>query len=195
MPRRRAAWSAWNYLTTSRPNPRHAASLKPSSDSGAISTVSLTYNMNILQHIPAADYNDILVTMNPPHPPAPALTQAVVPYRHPLYNVAAVRAQLRLPEIQGKRGVWFAGAWTGYGFHEDGFRSGVEVGVELGGGVPWEMVQTRFIRGRRPVLAWRDYLLRILILAVQVCILGVRLVFASLREVRHSGRSRKVKAK
>jgi predicted NAD/FAD-binding protein len=115
------AWSAWNYLTTSKPTTPAAANLTTSS--GALQTVCLTYDMNTLQHLPRSTFSSVLVTLNPPSPPSPTLTQATYQYRHPLYNSRMVFAQDRLPEIQGKRGIWFAGAWTGYGFHEDGCRS------------------------------------------------------------------------
>jgi predicted NAD/FAD-binding protein len=129
--------------------------------------------MNILQHIPVSKYSHVLVTMNPPHPPNPVLTQATIQYRHPLYNVAAVRAQTRLDEIQGKRGIWFCGAWTNYGFHEDGFASGVAVGRKLGGSVPWDVVDAKFMRGRKPVFTWKDHLVRLFLLMIQTLILTV----------------------
>src|SRR6185312_5887484 len=53
------------------------------------------------------------------------------------YNRAAFAAQKRLSEIQGRRRTWFCGAWTGYGFHEDGLRSGLEVAEALGAYAPW----------------------------------------------------------
>ena len=140
--------------------------------SGSLETVSLTYNMNILQHIPTSDYGNVLVTMNPPHKPDPTLTQAEISYRHPLYNAAAVRAQCRLNEVQGKRGIWYCGAWTNYGFHEDGFSSGVEVGRRLGGSVPWKVVDAKFVRGRRPVLGWRDHLARLIVSLLQFVIMA-----------------------
>src|SRR4051812_44073045 len=116
MPTRRTAWSAWNYLTSSK-----GPSTSPSESSGNLQTVSLTYNMNILQELSHATFGDILVTLNPETPPSSSLTQATYQYRHPLYNARMVAAQEQLEQIQGKRGVWYAGAWTGYGFHEDGF--------------------------------------------------------------------------
>ena len=119
MPRREATWSAWNYLTHSSP--------KTSSYSSA---VSLTYCMNILQHLKVSKVGPVLVTMNPRHPPARALTQGEFIYRHPLYTVAAVDAQKRLPALQNTRGVSYCGAWTKYGFHEDGFSSGLKVAMD-----------------------------------------------------------------
>ena len=64
---------------------------------------------------------------------------------HPQYNAAAFAAQKRLDEIQGRRHTWFCGAWTGYGFHEDGLQSGLAVAEALGAAVPW--------RGPLPELA------------------------------------------
>ena len=48
-------------------------------------------------------------------------------YAHPIFDGEAIAAQHALPSIQGKRNTWFAGAWTGYGFHEDGHKSGLQV--------------------------------------------------------------------
>ncbi|KAJ9663609.1 hypothetical protein H2201_005570 [Coniosporium apollinis] len=90
----------------------------------ALTTVTLTYNTNTLQQLPVSSYRHILITPNPPHPAAAALTQGRYEYTHPLYNAAAVQAQGRLEEIQGSRGVWYCSAWTGYGFHEDRSASG-----------------------------------------------------------------------
>ncbi|KAJ4368753.1 hypothetical protein N0V83_005835 [Neocucurbitaria cava] len=164
MPTRRTAWSAWNYLTTS------ASSPSSTSPSGSLQTVSLTYNMNILQHIPTSIFSDVLVTLNPEIPPSPSLTQATYEYRHPLYNARMIAAQDKLERIQGKRGIWYAGAWTGYGFHEDGCRSGMEVGERLGGSLPWEVVDAKFMRGLKPELQWRDWVVRAVIWVLQLWI-------------------------
>jgi predicted NAD/FAD-binding protein len=75
--------------------------------------------------------------LNPPVAPDPALTFGKYLCEHPQYNAAAFAAQKRLPEIQGKRHTWFCGAWTGYGFHEDGLRSGLAVAEALGAAAPW----------------------------------------------------------
>ncbi|KAL1623763.1 hypothetical protein SLS54_004224 [Diplodia seriata] len=178
MPRREAAWSSWNYLTTSSPTALRPKVSNPSaskgSPSGALSTVSLTYNMNILQHIPVSEYGHVLVTMNPPHMPRPELTQAAIQYTHPLYTAAAVKSQELLPKIQGTRGIWYAGAWTGYGFHEDGFTSGIRVACEgLGGDVPWERVETKFIRGNEPHFTMKDYIVRVFVV---IFLIWIRLV-------------------
>ncbi|KAI7230766.1 FAD/NAD(P)-binding domain-containing protein [Hortaea werneckii] len=154
MPKRRAVWTAWNYLVSSTPS-------KLSHPAG----VSLTYCMNILQHLPEKTYGPVLVTMNPDHPPEPKLTQGKFLYRHPLYTSASVAAQKRLDSIQGERGVSYCGAWTKYGFHEDGFSSGLRVAIEqLDAKLPFPFVDSTFSRGHRPVLEWRDYVLRLFLL-------------------------------
>lgn len=78
-----------------------------------------------------------------------------------------VAAQEELEKIQGKRGVWYAGAWTGYGFHEDGFASGMRVGLRLGGSVPWEAKNAKYSRGTSPSLGWKDYVVRAIVLVLQ----------------------------
>jgi predicted NAD/FAD-binding protein len=120
MPRRRGVWSAWNYL---------------SADGGTGAPVSLTYWMNLLQHLTTR--LPLFVTLNPARMPAPALTHATRRYRHPQFDVAAIRAQMELPAIQGADRLWFAGAWTGWGFHEDGTSSAVRVAEAMGVPVPW----------------------------------------------------------
>ena len=155
MPKRPLAWSSWNYITTS-PSP----GIQPS--------VCLTYCMNILQHIPSQTYGNVLVTLNPEHPPARHLTQGKWTYHHPQYNATAIRSQKMLPTIQNTRGISYAGAWTKYGFHEDGFSSGLKVAIEhLGADLPFEFVDSTFSRGRRPALGWADYTLRVVIWTIQ----------------------------
>ncbi|KAF1917158.1 hypothetical protein BDU57DRAFT_539355 [Ampelomyces quisqualis] len=179
MPKRRSAWSAWNYLTTSKPAaPQSAMNSQPS---GCLQTVSLTYNMNILQHIPVSDFSDVLVTLNPQVPPSPSATQAIYEYRHPLYNARMIAAQEQMENIQGKGGVWYAGAWTGYGFHEDGFSSGMNVGLRLGGSVPWTVQNAKFSRGISPKLSWKDHVARLIILVLNFCIQYVESILDSLQ--------------
>ncbi|KAL5118240.1 hypothetical protein ACEQ8H_003912 [Pleosporales sp. CAS-2024a] len=171
MPKRRAAWSAWNYLTTSTSSSSSSLSVPPSQQSsGALQTVSLTYNMNILQHLSVSDFSHVLVTLNPEVPPSSSTVQAVYQYRHPLYTARMVTAQTQLEKIQGKRGVWYAGAWTGYGFHEDGFSSGMNVGLRLGGHVPWTVKDAKYSRGITPVMSWKDHVARYMISAMQMLI-------------------------
>jgi uncharacterized protein len=121
MPKRRAAWSAWNYLRSS----------------GAEPEISMTYWMNRLQGI---DYNKpLFVTLNPGRDPAKGTVFGEWSYEHPQFDAAAMAAQKELPMIQGRRNSLFAGAWTGYGFHEDGLRSGLEAALALGAAIPWQV--------------------------------------------------------
>jgi predicted NAD/FAD-binding protein len=159
MPVRRAAWTAWNYITKSGPN------------STNVDEVSLTYCMNILQHIPEKKFGNVLVTLNPLERPRERLIQGRWQYEHPLYTPEAIAAQSRLEDIQNTRNISYAGAWTKYGFHEDGFSSGLKVATEhLGATLPFEFTDSTYSRGREPKLTWKDYLLRIFILLVQILI-------------------------
>ena len=115
MPRRRRAWAAWNYLSAGRFGVDSPGVGSPS--------VAVTYWLNRLQPLPIDQ--PVLVTLNPPTPPRPELTLKVIDYAHPVFDLAAVAAQGRLPAIQGLRNTWFAGAWAGYGFHEDGLKAGL----------------------------------------------------------------------
>ena len=155
MPRLPVAWSSWNYITNSFKD--------------SVSSVCLTYWMNSLQHIPSDKFGDVLVTLNPLHPPDPALVQGTWTYEHPLYNSSAIRSQALLPRIQNIRGISYAGAWTKYGFHEDGFSSGLKVAMEhLGAKIPFDFVDSTFSRGRRPILGWKDHAVRIMIRLVDI---------------------------
>jgi len=117
--------------------------------------------MNILQNLSRSTFGPILVTLNPLHAPFQALTQGAFPYPHPFYTARSVRAQDELQKIQGTRSIWYCGAWAGYGFHEDGFTSGIRAAVEgLGGEVLWERVDAKSVRGWKPVLGWKDYRVR-----------------------------------
>lgn len=168
MPKRRDVWTSWNYLVSSAPS-------KLSHPAG----VSLTYCMNILQHLPEETYGPVLVTMNPDHEPEPSLTQGKFQYRHPLYTVEAIQAQKRLENIQNTRGVSYCGAWTKYGFHEDGFSSGLRVATEhLGAKLPFEFVDSTYSRGHKPSLNGKDYLLRVVLLIV---LLWIRLIEAAVQ--------------
>jgi predicted NAD/FAD-binding protein len=122
MPKRRRAWASWNFLRWQR-------------QGTAENDVAVTYWMNELQGID--EDKPLFVSLNPPFEPDPALTFGKYVCEHPQYNAAAFAAQKRLDEIQGRRHTWFCGAWTGYGFHEDGLRSGLAVAEALGAIVPW----------------------------------------------------------
>jgi predicted NAD/FAD-binding protein len=122
MPKRRHAWASWNFLRWQR-------------EGDAMNDVAVTYWMNQLQGIDPD--KPLFVSLNPPFEPAPELTFGQYLCEHPQYNAAAFAAQKRLGEIQGRRHVWFCGAWTGHGFHEDGLRSGLAVAEALGATAPW----------------------------------------------------------
>ena len=117
LPRQRKAWAAWNALV-----PR---------DAGDICTVS--YCMNLLQGIESPE--PFVVTLNRTDAIDPAKILRRMRYHHPVYSHASVAAQQRKAEIQGRRRTWFAGAYWGWGFHEDGMRSAVEVARDMG--VAW----------------------------------------------------------
>ncbi len=119
LPRRRKAWAAWNAWL-----PR---------DPSRACTVS--YCMNLLQGIDSPE--PFVVTLNRSDAIDPAKVLARMRYQHPVYSEASVAAQLRRSEIQGRRNTWFAGAYWGWGFHEDGMRSAVDVATGLG--VRWPM--------------------------------------------------------
>ncbi|HET7235839.1 MAG TPA: FAD-dependent oxidoreductase [Actinomycetota bacterium] len=121
MPRRRAVWSSWNYLADGRGEPDRT---KP---------VSLTYWMNRLQNLPTE--RPVFVTLNPIREPRGEVQR--FRYAHPQFDRAAIDAQRSLPAIQGTRRTWFAGAWCGHGFHEDGLRAGLDVAAALGAPAPW----------------------------------------------------------
>jgi uncharacterized protein len=127
MPKRRRAWASWNFLRRQQPDPPVTGT--------ATNDVAVTYWMNRLQGIDPD--KPLFVTLNPPFEPAPELTFGKFICDHPQFNAAAFAAQKRLPEIQGPRHTWFCGAWTGYGFHEDGLRSGLAVAEALGAVAPW----------------------------------------------------------
>jgi uncharacterized protein len=130
MPKRKRAWSAWNYLRTSV--------------AGAEPEVAVTYWMNRLQGID--EKMPLFITLNPPHEPRAGSVFGEWSYEHPQFDQNAIQAQTRLVEIQGRGGIWFAGAWTGFGFHEDGLRSGLEVAQNLGATLPFPVSEARIQR-------------------------------------------------
>jgi predicted NAD/FAD-binding protein len=116
LPRRQAAWAAWNY--------ERAASAGDES-----ARVCLHYLINRLQPLPFRQ--PVIVSLNPLGRIRPETVLRRIPYAHPVFDAAAIRAQSRLEALQGRGGVWFCGAWTGYGFHEDGLRSGQTVATQV----------------------------------------------------------------
>ena len=126
MPQRRAAWGSWNYI----------------GGEGLDNSLCLTYWMNRLQSIDEA--YPLFETLNPHREPDPSLVHGSYNYSHPVFDERAVAAQGRLAEIQGTGDLYFAGAWTGHGFHEDGLRSAVRVALSLGVRVPWSTGATPY---------------------------------------------------
>ena len=116
MPKRKGAWSSWNYLGASEE---------------AGTALCVTYWMNCLQGLDAD--RDLFVTLNPYREPRQGSLYRSEIYEHPVFDAEALRAQARLPELQGKRNTWFCGAYFGAGFHEDGLKSGLAVAEMLGG--------------------------------------------------------------
>lgn len=113
LPRRRKAWAAWNAFI--------------SRDRRDACTVS--YCMNILQGIDSPE--PFVVTLNRTEAIDPSKILRRMHYQHPVYTRASVVAQTRKAEIQGRRRTWYVGAYWGWGFHEDGMRSAVEVAAAL----------------------------------------------------------------
>ena len=116
MPQRKRAWAAWNYE-------------RAAEDGRESARVCLHYWLNLLQPLPFAQ--DVIVSLNPVREIDPARIIGEYEYAHPVFDLAAIRAQQRLGELQGRQHSWFCGAWTGYGFHEDGLKSGLAVAAGL----------------------------------------------------------------
>jgi predicted NAD/FAD-binding protein/cyclopropane fatty-acyl-phospholipid synthase-like methyltransferase len=121
MPARRGCWTSWNYVG------------KGAAGGGAEGVEAgepccVTYWLNRLQNLPP-DVPNLFVTLNPAAPPAAERTLRTFEYAHPQYSAASVAAQAALGAQQGKDRVWWAGAYLGYGFHEDGLTSGLRAGV------------------------------------------------------------------
>lgn len=124
MPKNKVAWSAWNYYNSPQDTPN--------------APVAVTYWLNKLQPLPFS--SQVFVTLNPPL----AIEQKYIikrfEYAHPQLDTEAYAAQKQLVKIQGQRGIYFCGAWAGYGFHEDGLKAGMRVARLLGATIPWQAV-------------------------------------------------------
>ncbi|GAB4214743.1 MAG: FAD-dependent oxidoreductase [Rhodoferax sp.] len=112
LPKRPRAWAAWNY--------ERAASADAES-----AQVCLHYWLNRLQPLPFTQ--PVLVSLNPIRPIDPDRVLGEFSYAHPVFDLAAIRAQAQMPELQGQNHTYFCGAWMGYGFHEDGLKAGLDV--------------------------------------------------------------------
>lgn len=116
LPRRRKAWAAWNAYVPGDP--------------AAPCTVS--YCMSLLQGLDTRE--PFVVTLNRTGAIDPSRVLQRMRYAHPVYTAASVSARARAHEIQGLHRTWFAGAYWGWGFHEDGIRSGEEVAAQIEAG-------------------------------------------------------------
>ncbi|MGJ7613136.1 MULTISPECIES: NAD(P)/FAD-dependent oxidoreductase [unclassified Variovorax] len=110
LPQRRSAWAAWNYERAAAGE--HEAG-----------RVCLHYLLNKLQPLPWEQ--PVVVSLNPVREIQRSQVMAEYDYDHPVLDLAAIRAQGEVPALQGQRNTWFAGAWMGYGFHEDGLKAGL----------------------------------------------------------------------
>ena len=111
LPENPRAWAAWNYERSASAESESAG-------------VCLHYLINRLQPLPVAQ--PVVVSLNPQREINPTQVLGTYDYEHPVFDLAAIRAQAGVPALQGQRHTWFAGAWTGYGFHEDGLKSGLQ---------------------------------------------------------------------
>ena len=108
MPKKRLAWAAWNY--------------QRSAGESENARVCLHYWLNKLQPLPFKQ--DVFVSLNPDRAIAKEHVLGEFDYAHPVFDLAAIQAQRHLNNLQGQQHTWYAGAWMGYGFHEDGFKAG-----------------------------------------------------------------------
>jgi predicted NAD/FAD-binding protein len=116
LPTRKAAWAAWNYERAAAPGHEDAQ-------------VCLHYLLNRLQPLPWEQ--PVLVSLNPVRPIAPEKIVGAYEYAHPVFDLAAVAAQADMPALQGQNNRYYAGAWMGYGFHEDGLKAGLAAAAKL----------------------------------------------------------------
>ncbi|MEM9287733.1 MAG: FAD-dependent oxidoreductase [Pseudomonadota bacterium] len=122
MPKRRHVWSSWNYVAPSTVDPDRP--------------VPLSYWMNRLQNLPANQ--DVFVTLNPIDDIDPSTIRKTVNFQHPIFDAQTYAAQPKLDALQGDSGIWYAGSYFAYGFHEDALASGLNVARALGVDMPWD---------------------------------------------------------
>ncbi|KAI9225082.1 hypothetical protein BC828DRAFT_371787 [Blastocladiella britannica] len=128
MPRVRATWSSWNYITRS------------GEAEGEDAAVCVTYWMNRLQpFIPRDTHGDVFLTINPLYEPDRSLVIDEYEYDHPVYDFGLVEAQEGIPRIANMDGIGYAGAWLNYCFHEDGCTAGLAAAAALGASPPFEL--------------------------------------------------------
>ncbi len=125
LPQRQAAWAAWNYERV-QPDPRQSDT----------ANVCLHYLINKLQPIPFEQ--PVVVSLNPTKPIASHHVLGTFDYAHPVFDLVAIKAQADIPALQGLQNTYFCGAWTGYGFHEDGLKSGLAAAKQLIENSQWQ---------------------------------------------------------
>ena len=116
LPKKKLAWAAWNYERAQQPDRESAR-------------VCLHYLLNMLQPLPFTQ--PVLVSLNPVSEIGRNHIMGEFDYTHPVFDLAAIRAQQDLVPLQGQQNTYYCGAWTGYGFHEDGLTSGLRVARQL----------------------------------------------------------------
>ena len=121
MPKRRRAWSSWNAIGAVTPD--------------AANPVAVTYWMNRLQSLPGD--RQVFVSLNPNTEPRDEHVIDDVMFQHPQFDARSAKGQRELGLVQGTNRTWFAGAYLGYGFHEDGLQAGLSVAAQLGSPAPW----------------------------------------------------------
>lgn len=130
LPRDEKLWSAWNYF---------AGRGEPGDQ-----PVGVSYLINRLQPLPFK--TPVIVTLNPARVPDPARVLAEFDYAHPIFDGPAIAAQQLLAAVQGQGGIWLAGAWGSYGFHEDGLSSALRVANGMGIRAPWQHASLNLVR-------------------------------------------------
>ena len=121
LPTRRSLWSAWNYQA----------------GGGTLSERPVTVNYLINQLQPLPVQSPVIVSLNPTQCIDSAAILGEYHYSHPVFTREARQAQQALQALNGREGVWLAGAWMGYGFHEDGLNSAIDVARRLDIEAPW----------------------------------------------------------
>ena len=116
LPQNKIAWAAWNYERAQQTDRES-------------SQVCLHYLLNMLQPLPFTQ--SVVVSLNPLKEIARKHIMAEFDYAHPVFDLAAIRAQGEVTALQGQQNTYFCGAWTGYGFHEDGLKSGLKVAEQI----------------------------------------------------------------
>ena len=135
MPKNKSLWSSWNY--TSSLDSIRKNNEKP---------IQVTYWMNLLQNIDKK--YPLFVTLNPEEGSiSKNKIYEEILYKHPILDESALKGQSKLENIQGLNNIWFTGAWTKYGFHEDGIKSALHIAEKLGTNSPWGL-DSKYIKGK-----------------------------------------------